>query len=213
MINIMQITFDLEEVDYIALCPGYTSRLLHRENTYETLNDTTRMNKVQMPERGYNVPYTALKRVTTEGGPEMKFWALGHWDRGESYRRYQDDITNCPNYIHNNYTSVTDYTRDFGPVVKPVLIMDLSGVFILDDEGEEIIDDFFPKFRNAFNGSIVFASSNKNYKLNMIDWVKLAKSIDIAFCGCYSPKKPSGMRVISVDNKSVLIVEFDCESG
>ena len=102
------ITIDFETVDYIALCPGYTDRLLHKENTYQTVMDEDLLSKIREPDQyyedyikryGHGIHKHIIKEVTTKGGPELCFWLWGYTDNGlDSEREYKAEITDCPNY-------------------------------------------------------------------------------------------------------------------
>lgn len=214
----MKLSFKLDQVDYIALCPGYTSRLLHDENTYEVVDDKDLLEKVREPEKyytdfrnryGYSFSKPNIKRTAT---PEFCFWQWGHTDDGlDPCRKYGAPISDCPNYEENEYDSVEAFEKDFQPYVKPLLI-NSSDVYIFDDEAKTIINTFFPKYMDDLHGSIVFGPTKTKF-LNLVDWIILAQTIDISFCACYAPCHPYGMKIVHNNNKTILIVEFDCESG
>ena len=88
-----------------------------------------------------------------------------------------------------------------------------KGLLVLDDRGMDVINTFYPKYRDALHGSIVFAPSKDNPTLELVEWLKLARIINIDFCACYDPAYPYKMQIVYVNGKSILIVEFDCESG
>ena len=217
----MNITIDIQNVDYIALCPGYTCRLLHDENTYETIDDTETLSKIRRTDKeysdfynkyGYNISKPNLKKVTTPGGPEMKFWDWNLCDcDGENDRQLGDKISDCSNYSEHDYESETNFINDFTPIATPVLIGGYD-VFVLDDRGMDVINTFCPKYQKNLQGSIVFAPYKDN-TLELVDWIKLSRGINIDFCACYDPVYPYNMKIVYVNGKSILIVEFDCESG
>ena len=83
------------------------------------------------------------------------------------------------------------------------------------EETKNVIDIFFPKYKNTdLYGSIVFGGTEDSKgKLELNDWVELAKSINIDFCACYDPGYPNNMKLVRSCEKTMLIVSFDCESG
>lgn len=219
----MSIEINLESIDYIALCPGYTDRLLHKENTYKNMYDKTMLSKVRRSDQDYanfykkfkyNMLRPTIKKVTTPGGPELKFWLWGYWNgEGEPERLYQNKISDCPVYLENDYVSEKEFSDDNHPYVTPLLISSCDIYLLDEDEGTTIIDTFYPKYREDLCGSIIFGPSEKNPTLEMVDWIHLARSINIEFCGCYDPTYPYKMKMVYTGGKSMLIVEFDCESG
>ena len=228
----MSLSIDIRKVDYIALCPGYTDRLLHDENTYETIKNANLLNKIRKSNNfynnyklkyGYDKSKPSIKKVTTKEGPELRFWNWGYTTSGlETERLYKADIVDCPCYEEegfgtdyetegNDINEMADFMSD-RPYAKPIMIVS-SDVYILEtSESETIINSFYPKYIDELHGSIIFGP-NKNKTLELVDWVELAKSINIDFCACYDPSCPYMMEIVHSNNKTILIVTFDCESG
>ena len=206
----MNITITLDSVDFIALCPGYTDRLMYDVNVSEVVD----------PELLKLIP--GLKQVTN---PELRFWPL---ENTYEERQLGGTVKDCRDY-DGSYTSEAEFLEDYSVVGNPVMIS--NGItYLLGSEGTqgteksggtpdthnkgtEFIKTFYPTYKNAFYGSIVFAPPEGSEKLEMVSWTKLANNINIGFCGCFNPAYPCDMKIIYVNGKSVLVVNFDCESG
>lgn len=227
----MNITIDISEVDYIALCPGYTSRLLHEENRSEwkLLTDADLLEKIRTPQKerdafikqyGYS---TCIENINYIPKVELKFWPWGYWEEGDEVeeREHGSQITNSPCYqrlLEEFETREEMLKYDSIPELnaKPLLIDD-GDIYILEDleESKVVINTFYPKWGKDIYGSIIFGSANSKFhpKLELVNWKILAKSISIGFCSCYDPLYPYAMKLISANDKTMLIVKFDCESG
>ena len=211
----MNITVDLTTVDYIALCPGYTDRLLHDENTYEVVNSENLLQLVRKSENHYKPFYKYgitkpnIKQVDTP--VELKFWLFDNVDNGR--RGFKETFEDHPEYSDDCYKNEEDFLIDYPLLATPVMIVNSDFYFLDAEEGTKIINTFYPKCRDDLYGSIIFGPPKDSSSLNLVDWIKLAHSINIHFCGCYDPAYPCDMKIVYVDGKSILIVQFDCESG
>ncbi len=196
----MEITLDLSDVDYIALCPGYTERLLYHENEnewkmnsnpdlLEKIRRSEKENSDSIKRYGYGMHKENIYDIPN---PELKFWLWGFWEDGTDFKeRLQGETMKdspCYKYLLEEYEDDEEemlkaYKEDLPkPNVVPLLISD-SDIYAFNfEETKTIINTFYPKWKNDLYGSIIFGPPSKDSKLELIDWRILARSIDIDFC-------------------------------
>ena len=178
--------FNLKKVDYIALCPGYTDRLIYNDIKTLLISDKNYLSKVYR----FDEPI------------ELRFWSYLYMDETE-----REKGVTIEEYCRDN----DEYLGDHDQMAVPILISNYRNL-ILEEEGVEFMNTFFPDYEKKFYGSIVFAPV-KGETLEMVDWLNLARAINIDFCGCYNPSYPNEIELLCVNGKTVLVVDFDCESG
>ena len=189
--------FEISEIDYIAVCTGYTSRLLHEENQ-----------KVKCDELSGRTVYKIKE-------PELKFWPLGYTIQGlETERLLGEGIENSPMFLENKYDKddpeeVEGFLCDYDPV--KTLIIDNMNMYLLHEDAMDVVNAFYPKYEKELYGSIIFASAVG--KFDLADWREVSQSLDIGFCAGYDPTNPYKIKIVHDNGKTMLILRFDCESG
>lgn len=215
---------DIQYVDYIALCPGYTTRLLFNnpeENGTPKITDTNLIDKITDHKKsqkfrekyGYSNPAYIPDAYYVENA-EFKFWQLGLNVSGEPNGREKgDNVKDSPIYLME-YEDQEDFDPndlDLKPEATPIMIQHYCWFYLFEQCAYNIIDSFYPKHQDDLRGSIIFKGDTGKLELN--DWLRLAECIDIDFCACYSPTSPYKQKIIRNNGITILVVKFDCESG
>lgn len=125
---------------------------------------------------------------------------------------YSEQYYNNPTYHdkHFWFPSVDNYGTNYSQFFKVVQIC------YKNYEKKHVIIRKYTKdnleiFNESLVGSVIFKA--KKGKLSMGQFVRLAKWMNIGFCGCFDPTIPYRTKLIKQDDKSILIVFYDCESG
>jgi hypothetical protein len=195
----------ISKVDYIMLKTGYSSRLVY-------FNGRKYRKRFVLPDEGGYIEVDGDYESTKE------------LDYGKSYYDDNDDRELKDAEYEKNETNEEDY--------EVVCILDVlwgknfpnGGNTIFNDIDYQIIKEKFidPSKQNKKHqykydfGTIIFKHKNKDgkqIKMNLSDYIPLARSINIEFCACYTPLVPYHMEIQQKDGIRILIVEYDTESG